>query len=87
MRDYINACYVGENMNMTAGCCTLALVVCAHLICGDPSSRISRQPNKLQLTSPEVQVYVFGKPNVVETYLEGMLVKGVIYVSFYLYTH
>ena len=57
-------------MHMTTGCCTLALVVCAHLICGDPSACISRQPNKLQLTSPEVQVYVFGKPNVVETYLE-----------------
>ena len=70
MRNYINVRYVGENMHMTTGCCTLALVVCAHLIYGDPSACISRHPNKLQLTSPEVQVYVFGKPNVVETYLE-----------------
>ena len=47
-----------------------AVVVCTHLICGDPSACISRQPNKLQLTSPEVQECMFGKPNVVETYLQ-----------------
>lgn len=62
--------YVGENVYMITGCYTLALVVGAHLIYGDPSACISRQPNKLHLTSPEVQVYVFGKPNVVETYLQ-----------------
>jgi hypothetical protein len=69
MRNYINVRYVGENMHTNTGCCTLAVVVCAHLIYGDPSACISHQPNKLQLTSPEVQENVFGKPNVVETYL------------------
>jgi hypothetical protein len=55
VRNYINVRYLGENMHMATGGYTLALVVGAHLIYGDPSACISRQQNKLHLLLQKYQ--------------------------------